>query len=50
MEHLVEESKVLGVNAELPTFFLELAKRAVADGHAEDSYAALIKQFRKPSA
>ncbi|CCH31999.1 NAD(P)-binding domain-containing protein [Actinosynnema sp. NPDC047251] len=50
MQHLLEESKALGVNAELPRFFLELAGRAVAGGHAEDSYAALIKQFRAPSA
>ncbi|MFG2905284.1 NAD(P)-dependent oxidoreductase [Kitasatospora sp. NPDC048286] len=50
MQHLLEESKALGVNADLPRFFLELAQRAVADGNAEDSYAALIKQFRKPSA
>ncbi|MEU3607776.1 NAD(P)-binding domain-containing protein [Streptomyces sp. NPDC035033] len=50
MTHLVEESETLGVNAELPRFFLELARRAVAAGDAENSYAALIKQFRKPSA
>ncbi|MFF9339898.1 MULTISPECIES: NAD(P)-dependent oxidoreductase [unclassified Streptomyces] len=50
MTHLVEESETLGVNAEMPRFFLELAKRAVAAGDAENSYAALIKQFRKPSA
>ncbi|MET9432584.1 NAD(P)-binding domain-containing protein [Streptomyces sp. NPDC006551] len=50
MTHLLEESQALGVNTELPSFFLELAKRAVADGNAEDSYAAMIKQFRKPSA
>ncbi|MGN9846773.1 NAD(P)-dependent oxidoreductase [Nonomuraea sp. H19] len=48
MEHLVQETKALGVNTELPNFFLELAKRAAADGHADDSYAAMIKQFRKP--
>jgi 3-hydroxyisobutyrate dehydrogenase-like beta-hydroxyacid dehydrogenase len=50
MQHLLEESQALGVSTELPKFFLELAQRAVADGNAEDSYAAMIKQFRKPSA
>lgn len=50
MEHLVQETEALGVNTELPAFFLELARRAAADGHAGDSYAALIGQFRKPSA
>lgn len=49
MEHLIQETEALGVNAELPNFFLELAERAAADGHADDSYAAMIKQFRKPS-
>ncbi|MFE2559580.1 NAD(P)-dependent oxidoreductase [Streptomyces sp. NPDC059352] len=50
MEHLVHESETLGVNTELPKFFLELAKRAVADGDVENSYASMIKQFRKPTA
>jgi 3-hydroxyisobutyrate dehydrogenase-like beta-hydroxyacid dehydrogenase len=50
MEHLAEESKVLGVNAELPRFFKTLADRAVAAGHANNGYAALIEQFRKPTA
>ncbi|MFJ7326599.1 NAD(P)-dependent oxidoreductase [Streptomyces cyaneofuscatus] len=50
MEHLAEESETLGVNAELPRFFKALADRAAAEGHAGSSYAALIEQFRKPSA
>lgn len=50
MEHLAEESETLGINAEMPRFFKALADRAVADGHADSGYAALIEQFRKPSA
>ncbi|SDD13194.1 NAD(P)-dependent oxidoreductase [Actinokineospora iranica] len=50
MRHLLEESEVLGVNIDLPKFFLQVANRAVVDGDAENSYAALIKQFRKRSA
>ncbi|WP_327303703.1 NAD(P)-binding domain-containing protein [Streptomyces sp. NBC_01298] len=50
MQHLLEESRELGISTDLPRFFLELAQRAVADGHAEDSYAAMIQQFRKPTA
>jgi 3-hydroxyisobutyrate dehydrogenase-like beta-hydroxyacid dehydrogenase len=50
MEHLIHESESLGVNAELPKFVKALADRAVADGHGESSYAAMIEQFRKPSA
>jgi 3-hydroxyisobutyrate dehydrogenase-like beta-hydroxyacid dehydrogenase len=49
MEHLVHESEVLGVNAELPRFVKALTDRAVADGHGGNSYAAMIEQFRKPS-
>lgn len=50
MEHLAHESESLGVHSELPRFFKALVDRAVADGHADHSYAALIEQFRKPSA
>lgn len=50
MEHLAEESEALGVNSELPRFFKALADRAVAAGHAGSGYAALVEQFRKPSA
>ncbi|MET9344256.1 NAD(P)-binding domain-containing protein [Nonomuraea sp. NPDC003804] len=49
MEHLIQETEALGVNSELPNLFLALAERAAADGHADDGYAALIEQFRKPS-
>jgi 3-hydroxyisobutyrate dehydrogenase-like beta-hydroxyacid dehydrogenase len=48
LQHLVEESEHLGVNAEVPRLFKALADRAVADGHAGSSYAAMIEQFRKP--
>ncbi|MET8539249.1 NAD(P)-binding domain-containing protein [Kitasatospora sp. NPDC004799] len=47
---LVEESETLGVNAELPKFYQAIIDRAVAAGHGESGYAALIEQFRKPSA
>lgn len=50
MEHLVHESESLGVNAELPKFIKAMADQAVGDGHGGNSYAAMIEQFRKPSA
>lgn len=50
MEHLADESKSLGIHSELPRFFKALVDRAVADGHADSSYAAMFEQFRKPSA
>ncbi|TDD25232.1 NAD(P)-dependent oxidoreductase [Actinomadura sp. KC06] len=49
MEHLVQESESLGVNAEFPKLIKALTDRAVAGGHGGDGYAALIEQFRKPS-
>lgn len=50
MEHLIHESESIGINAELPRFVKALTDRAVAEGHGGDSYAAMIEQFRKPSA
>ncbi|MFY1691001.1 NAD(P)-dependent oxidoreductase [Plantactinospora sp. WMMB782] len=48
MEHLVHESESLGVDAGLPRLLRAMADRAVADGHADSDYAALIEQFRRP--
>lgn len=50
MEHLVDESRALGVNSELPELIKVFGQRAMAAGHADYSYAAMIEQFRKPSA
>lgn len=50
VEHFIHESESTGVNAELPRFFRALIGRAIAEGHDGDSYAAMIGQFRKPSA
>ncbi|MGW9554647.1 NAD(P)-dependent oxidoreductase [Nocardiopsis sp. NPDC055551] len=47
MRHLLEESEALGVNSDLPKFFLEMVNRAVAEGDAENSYASMVKQFRR---
>ena len=49
MEHLIQESESLGVNAELPRFVKTLTDRAVAEGRGGDSYAAMIEQFRRPT-
>ncbi|MFD1146995.1 NAD(P)-dependent oxidoreductase [Saccharothrix hoggarensis] len=46
MEHVLHESEAAGINTELPRFVKALAERAVAAGHAEDGYAAMIGQFR----
>ncbi len=50
MEHLIQESESLGINVELPKFVKTLTDRAVAEGRGGDSYAAMIEQFRKPTA
>ncbi|WP_236567978.1 MULTISPECIES: NAD(P)-dependent oxidoreductase [unclassified Nocardiopsis] len=49
MEHLVDESESLGVDAGLPRFVQGLAERAVAAGHGGSGYAALVELFRAPS-
>lgn len=48
MEHLIHESETAGINAELPRFVKTLTDRAVAEGHGDEGYAAMIEQFRKP--
>jgi 3-hydroxyisobutyrate dehydrogenase-like beta-hydroxyacid dehydrogenase len=50
MHHLVEESDTVGVNGELPRFFVAFAERAVAAGHGDRGYAALVEQFRTRAA
>ncbi|MGM1062663.1 NAD(P)-dependent oxidoreductase, partial [Saccharothrix sp. Mg75] len=47
MEHLVDESKALGVNTDLPQLIKVFGQRAMDAGHADNSYAAMIEQFRK---
>lgn len=49
MDHLVEESEAVGVDADLPRFFRALGERAVAGGHGDEGYAALIEVFRRGS-
>ncbi|MFG3252562.1 NAD(P)-dependent oxidoreductase [Streptomyces sp. NPDC048172] len=48
MEHLIEESEAVGVNAELPKLFKAMADRSIAAGHGGEEYAVLIDEFGKP--
>ncbi|MCF2525847.1 NAD(P)-binding domain-containing protein [Yinghuangia sp. KLBMP8922] len=48
MDHLIEESEALGVNAELPKLFKAMADRAIAAGHGGEQYPVLIEEFAKP--
>ncbi|MCE6999013.1 NAD(P)-binding domain-containing protein [Saccharothrix sp. S26] len=50
MDHLLDESRELGVNTEWPALITALGKRAIAEGHGPASYAAMVEVFRKPSA
>ncbi|WP_338496593.1 NAD(P)-binding domain-containing protein [Streptomyces sp. SJL17-4] len=50
MEHLIEESEALGVNAELPKLFKAMADRAIAAGHGGEQYPVLIEEFGRPAA
>ncbi|WP_069884214.1 NAD(P)-dependent oxidoreductase [Streptomyces luteocolor] len=48
MEHLIEESEALGVNAELPRLIKAMADRGIAAGHGAEQYPVLIEEFSKP--
>ncbi len=48
MEHLIEESEALGVNAELPKLLKSMADRAIAAGHGGEQYPVLIEEFGRP--
>ncbi|REK91232.1 NAD(P)-dependent oxidoreductase [Streptomyces inhibens] len=48
MDHLVEESEAVGVNAELPKLIKAMADRSIAAGHGGEQYPVLIEEFGKP--
>ncbi|WP_406265800.1 NAD(P)-binding domain-containing protein [Nocardia sp. NBC_00881] len=48
MEHLIEESEALAINAELPRLIKAMADRAIAAGHGGEQYPVLIEEFGKP--
>ncbi|MFF8835279.1 NAD(P)-dependent oxidoreductase [Streptomyces sp. NPDC015130] len=48
MEHLIEESEAMGVNAELPRLIKTMADRAIAAGHGGEQYPVLIEEFGRP--
>ncbi|MFI9203830.1 NAD(P)-dependent oxidoreductase [Streptomyces sp. NPDC053048] len=50
LKHLVHESEHLGVDAELPRYSQNLMEKMIEQGHAKNSYAAMVKAFQKPSA
>lgn len=50
VDHLIHESEAAGINTELPRLVRTLADRALAGGQGGLGYAAMIEQFRRPSA
>jgi 3-hydroxyisobutyrate dehydrogenase-like beta-hydroxyacid dehydrogenase len=48
IEHLIEESRVRGIDATPARYARTLVEQAIADGHGLDSYARLIEHFRAP--
>ncbi|MCX4680279.1 NAD(P)-binding domain-containing protein [Streptomyces sp. NBC_01433] len=48
VEDLVRESRARHIDTVFPGYTLSLVERALADGHADDSYSRLIEHFRKP--
>lgn len=47
VEDLVRESGARNIDADFPRYTLGLVNRALAEGHANDSYSRLIEYFRK---
>ncbi|MDQ0060517.1 NAD(P)-dependent oxidoreductase [Paenibacillus harenae] len=50
IEHVVHTSKEAGIDASLPAAVLDVFKRGIASGHADDSFTSLIEIFKKSSA
>ncbi|MCX3291662.1 NAD(P)-binding domain-containing protein [Streptomyces sp. NEAU-H22] len=48
LKHLVEESEALGVDTELPKYSEALMEGIIAQGHAGNSYASVVKAYRRP--
>jgi 3-hydroxyisobutyrate dehydrogenase-like beta-hydroxyacid dehydrogenase len=46
VEHLIEESRARGIDATIAEYTRTLVEKAVADGHALDSYARIVTHFR----
>ncbi|GLW09117.1 6-phosphogluconate dehydrogenase [Microtetraspora sp. NBRC 13810] len=44
---LLRESRSRGVDDALPAYTLDLVTKAVAEGHADDSYSRLVEHFRR---
>ncbi|MFF8954791.1 NAD(P)-dependent oxidoreductase [Streptomyces sp. NPDC014894] len=49
LEHIVRTSKEQGVHADQPRLMLDIARRAMADGHGQENYLAVHEVFKKPS-
>jgi 3-hydroxyisobutyrate dehydrogenase-like beta-hydroxyacid dehydrogenase len=49
LKHLVHESEAIGVDAGLPKYSEALMENIIAQGHAKNSYASVIKAYRKPA-
>jgi 3-hydroxyisobutyrate dehydrogenase-like beta-hydroxyacid dehydrogenase len=50
IKHVVQTSKEAGVDTSLPTAVLDVFKRGIASGLADDSFTSLIEIFKKSSA
>lgn len=49
LRHLVEESEALGVDTELPKYSEALMESVIARGYGGNSYASVVKAFRRPA-
>ncbi|WP_372411389.1 NAD(P)-dependent oxidoreductase [Streptomyces luteireticuli] len=48
VEHIVHTTRDSGIDSTLPGAVLDLFRRAVEDGHAEDSFTSVTDVFRNP--
>jgi 3-hydroxyisobutyrate dehydrogenase-like beta-hydroxyacid dehydrogenase len=46
VEHVVHTANEAGIDTSLPTAVLEIFKRGIANGHADDSFTSLIEIFK----
>ncbi len=50
VEHMVRTTQDAGIDATLPTAFLDVLRRGIADGYANESFTSVIKLFKNDAA
>ncbi|MFI1798553.1 NAD(P)-dependent oxidoreductase [Streptomyces sp. NPDC020379] len=50
VDHITQTAKDAGVDSSLPAAVLEIFRRGLGQGHADDSFTSLMETLRKPAA